>query len=76
MLCMLFSFCLKQGKMMEVYAYIKEVNYSALHLSIHASVHKVVFKIFIYFGKNYLKPPHKLTHLQLKLFWKPTYLSS
>ena len=44
---------------MEVYAYIKEVNYSALHFSIHASVHKVVFKNFIYFGKNYLKPPHK-----------------
>lgn len=34
--------------MVEVYAYIKEVNCSALDFSVHASVHKVVFKNFIY----------------------------
>lgn len=37
--------------MMEVYAYIKEVNCSGLDFSVHASVHKVVFKNFIYLEK-------------------------
>lgn len=50
-LCMLLTFCLK-AKMMAVYAYIKEVNYSALDFSIHASVHKVMFKNSIYLEKK------------------------
>lgn len=37
--------------MIEVYAYIKEVNRSALDFSVHASVHKVVFKNVIYLEK-------------------------
>ena len=36
---------------MEVYAYVKEVNYSAVDFSIRASVHKMVFKNFIYLEK-------------------------
>lgn len=37
--------------MMEVYAYLKEVNCSALDFSVHASVHQVMFKNFIYLEK-------------------------
>lgn len=54
---------------------IKEVNCSAPDFYVHASIYKVVFKNVIYLG-NGLKPPHKLTHLQLKLFQKPSYLSN
>lgn len=53
------SFCLKQkAKMMEVYAYIKKVNHSALDFSLHASVHKVVFKNFICLEKQFKTTTH------------------
>lgn len=48
--------------MIEAFAYIQEVNRSALDFSVHASVHKVVFKNGIYLEKRFKTTTQVNTH--------------